>query len=199
MAAKGARDADEAGLAARGTKDAMSSVAGKISIIEELSYQTNLLALNAAIEAARAGDHGRGFAVVAAEVRKLSERSQASAKEIRATAASGVEIAETSAQRLVELVPSIRSTAELVQEVAMASREQSAGVSVISSAMSQVDQIAQRNASASEELAATAELVEAHARELRETVSFFRLARRPVAPSLKVATRPAVRAQRSPG
>jgi methyl-accepting chemotaxis protein len=178
MAAKGARDADDAGLAVRETKEAMANVAERISIIEELAYQTNLLALNAAIEAARAGDHGRGFAVVAAEVRKLAERSQASAKEIRAMATASVDSAERSANRLGELVPSIRTTAELVQDVTATSSEQSSGVTLITSAMSQVDQIAQRNASASEELSATAEIVEAQAREMREMVSFFQVARR---------------------
>jgi methyl-accepting chemotaxis protein len=166
----------------------MRSIAEKISIVEEIAYQTNLLALNAAIEAARAGEHGRGFAVVATEVRKLAERSQAAAKEIGGLAASSVKVAEKSKQLLADLVPAIRSTAELVQEVAAASAEQSSGVAQIHRALGNVDQITQRNASSAEELSSTAEEMAAqadamrrqaedvrgHAESLHRVVAFFR-------------------------
>jgi methyl-accepting chemotaxis protein len=175
-AVKGAEDANESARAVGETLKAMTSITEKISIIEEIAYQTNLLALNAAIEAARAGEHGKGFAVVATEVRKLAERSQSAAKEIGDLASSSVKVAERSGQLLKDLVPGIRKTAELVQEVAAASREQSAGVSQINKAMTKVDQVTQRNASASEELASTAEEMAAQAEALQDLVSFFRVA-----------------------
>jgi methyl-accepting chemotaxis protein len=173
MANDGARNAEESGKSVAATVDAMKSIAERISIIEEIAYQTNLLALNAAIEAARAGEHGRGFAVVATEVRKLAERAQKAAKEIGELAGSSVKVAEQSGTLIAALVPAIRKTADLVQEVAAASSEQSAGVGQVSKAMGQVDQVTQRNASAAEELASTAEEMSSQAESLLQLISFF--------------------------
>ena len=175
MAVQGAENADRTADAVKESIEAMRSIAEKITIIEEIAYQTNLLALNAAIEAARAGEHGRGFAVVATEVRKLAERSQEAAKEISGFATSSVEIAERSGGSLAELVPSIRKTVELVQEVAAASDEQSAGVSQINRAMGQVDQVTQQNASAAEELSVTAQQMADQASSLQDLMAFFHL------------------------
>ncbi|MFY0583901.1 methyl-accepting chemotaxis protein [Cystobacter fuscus] len=175
MAVKGARDAEESGQVVKKTVEAMTSIAEKVSIIEEIAYQTNLLALNAAIEAARAGAHGKGFAVVATEVRKLAERSRTAAKEISELATSSVKVATRSGHLLEELVPSIRKTADLVQEVVAASNEQADGVVQMNKAMQHVDQVTQRNASASEELATTAEELSAQAEVLTQMVSYFRV------------------------
>jgi methyl-accepting chemotaxis protein len=173
MSLKGARDAEEGGKAVRETVEAMKTIAERIGIIEDIAYQTNLLALNAAIEAARAGDQGRGFAVVASEVRKLAERSQTAANEISGVASNSVKLAERSGTLLAELVPGIRKAADLVQEVAAASNEQSTGVAQINRAMAQVDQVTQRNAAAAEELASTSEEVASQAQSLQQLVSFF--------------------------
>jgi methyl-accepting chemotaxis protein len=174
MAVKGTADADESAQAVKQSVEAMTKIAQKISIIEEIAYQTNLLALNAAIEAARAGEHGRGFAVVATEVRKLAERSQFAAKDIGALASSSVDVAQRSGRLLTDLVPTIRKTADLVREVTAASIEQSGGVSQINRAMTLVDQVTQRNASASEELASTAEEMSSQAEALQQTIAYFK-------------------------
>ncbi len=175
IAMRSANEAEESARIVVATVEAMTTIAEKVTIIEEIAYMTNLLALNAAIEAARAGEHGRGFAVVAAEVRKLAERSQKAAKEINAVAAGSVEVAEKAGQQLTLLVPSIRKTAELVQEVAASSAEQARSVKEMNNAMIQVDQVTQRNAAAAEELSSTAEELSAQSEALMQQVGFFKL------------------------
>jgi len=175
IAIKSADDAHEGGIAVAETVRAMKEIAGKIAIIEEIARQTNLLALNAAIEAARAGDHGRGFAVVASEVRKLAERSQLAAAEINGLSTTSVEVAEKAGAMLARIVPNIQRTADLVQEVSTASREQDAGTSQINKAIQQLDQVVQQNAGIAEEIAATAEELATQAEQLQNSMAFFKI------------------------
>jgi methyl-accepting chemotaxis protein len=175
IASKAVTDAVQGSEAVTRCVDAMNEIAGKIGIIEEIARQTNLLALNAAIEAARAGESGKGFAVVASEVRKLAERSQVAASEITILARSSVELSRDAGRIIAAIVPDIRKTAGLVQEIAAASREQSAGVGQIGKAIVQLDSVIQQNASASEEMAAMSEELSSQSQRLATTIDFFKL------------------------
>lgn len=183
IAAQAAMDAQEGGQSVDQAVTAMKDIASKISIIEEIARQTNLLALNAAIEAARAGEHGKGFAVVAAEVRKLAERSQSAAGEISQLSASSVAVAEKTGAIMNKLVPDIQKTAELVQEIAAASREQNQGTEQINLAIQQLDIVIQKNAGASEEMSATADELSLQAEQLREAMGFFNTGESAAVPS----------------
>jgi methyl-accepting chemotaxis protein len=175
IASKAAEDAKASGNAVDQTVSAMKEIAEKINIIEEIARKTDLLALNAAVEAARAGEHGKGFAVVASEVRKLAERSQGAAAEITKLATDGVRVAQEAGTMLTKLVPDIRKTAELVQEINAASAEQHTGANQVNKAIQQLDQVIQQNASASEELASSAEELSSQAEQLQQTISFFKM------------------------
>ncbi len=174
IARQSAKDAQASGEAVTRTMQAMQTIAEKISIVQEIARQTDLLALNAAVEAARAGEHGRGFAVVASEVRKLAERSQGAAAEISALSTESTKIAQEAGQMLARLVPDIRKTAELVEEISAACREQDIGAEQINQAIQQLDKVTQQNSSASEEMAATSEELSAVAAQLQDTISYFR-------------------------
>jgi methyl-accepting chemotaxis protein len=174
IATKSAKDAQESGKSVLEAVAAMKEIASKISIIEEIARQTNLLALNAAIEAARAGEHGKGFAVVAAEVRKLAERSQKAAGEINQLSGTTVKVSEKAGEMLDKLVPDIQRTAELVQEITAASKEQDTGAEQINKALQQLEKVIQQNASASEEMASTTEELTGQSDQLVSALGFFR-------------------------
>ena len=166
--------AEEGGAAVGETISAMKDISKKIVIIDDIAYQTNLLALNAAIEAARAGEHGKGFAVVASEVRKLAVRSQEAAKEIVQLTQSSVRMAEHTGTLFSQMLPSIRKTANLVQEINMSSSEQANQVNQINIGVEQISQSMQANAAASEELAATARAMNEQAEALSQTIAYFK-------------------------
>jgi methyl-accepting chemotaxis protein len=131
--------------------------------------------LNAAVEAARAGQHGKGFAVVASEVRKLAERSQQAAGEISALSGKTVEVSQRAGEMLAALVPSIQRTADLVQEISAATREQNVGAEQINEAIRELDAVIQQNAAASTEAASVSEQLASQSEQLRGVISFFRL------------------------
>ena len=175
IARQSAADANASGEAVGNAVTAMQTIAEKIMVVQEIARQTDLLALNAAVEAARAGEHGRGFAVVASEVRKLAERSQAAAAEISTLSGDTVKAARSAGDMLSKLVPDIRRTAELVEEISAGSREQNAGAAQINTAIQQLDKVTQQNTSAAEEMSATSEELASQAEQLQSAISYFRI------------------------
>ncbi len=155
------------------TISAMENIQGRTELIEAIARQTNMLALNAAIEAARAGEAGKGFAVVAAEVRKLAERSQEAAAVITKISTESMTVSREAGRVFDEMLPGIERTADLVQEISAASREQSTGIDQVTNALTQLDQTVQHNAAISEELSAMAREFADGAAELEEIMQYF--------------------------
>jgi methyl-accepting chemotaxis protein len=127
------------------------------------------------VEAARAGEHGKGFAVVAAEVRKLAERSKLAADEIVELTENSLQLSEMAGSKLSEVLPEIKKTSELLQEITAASIEQNNGASQVNNAVQQLNTVIQQNASVSEEMASSAKELESQAQSLELLVSFFKL------------------------
>lgn len=153
-----------------------------IGVIDEIAFQTNLLALNAAVEAARAGEQGRGFAVVAGEVRTLSQRSAAAAKEIKDLIRDSVSKVETgsklvnqSGQTLADIVDAVEKVAVVISDVSNAAIEQNSGIGQINQAITQMDEMTQQNAALVEESSAASRSMSEEAGNMNNLISFFRM------------------------
>ncbi|MDY3561240.1 Cache 3/Cache 2 fusion domain-containing protein [Gemmata sp. JC673] len=182
VAQKGGRVVSDAVGAMGEINGSSKRIADIITTIDEIAFQTNLLALNAAVEAARAGEQGRGFAVVATEVRNLAQRSATAAKEIKALIQdsvkkvdAGTELVNNSGTTLAEIVSSAKRVADIITEIAAASREQATGIEQVNKAVGQMDSVTQRNASQTEEMSATAQALTDQATQLRDLVARFKL------------------------
>jgi methyl-accepting chemotaxis protein len=167
----------------KGINESSKKIADIISVIDGIAFQTNILALNAAVEAARAGEQGRGFAVVAGEVRNLAQRSAEAAKEIKRLITASVErveqgtsLVDQAGTTMTEVVNSIRRVTDIMGEITAASVEQSAGVSQVGEAVTQMDQATQQNAALVEESAAAAGNLNSQAQQLVAAVAVFKLA-----------------------
>ena len=165
-----------------GIQESSRKIVDIIGVIDGIAFQTNILALNAAVEAARAGEQGRGFAVVASEVRNLAQRSSQAAKEIKELIGDSVEkvgaggrLVDEAGQTMGQVVASVQQLATIMSEITVASREQSAGIGEINTAVTHMDTMTQQNAALVEQAAAAAESLQEQAVDLAQAVGMFRL------------------------
>jgi len=155
--------------------ESMKEIANNIKVINDIAFQTNILALNAAVEAARAGDHGKGFAVVAVEVRKLAEQSKKAADQIVQQAMHGSKISQEAIDKLNSTLPLIEQTSNLVQEIYIASQEQSNGAMQINSSIQSMNNDTQKNVLTAEKISKSSQVMLRESEKLLSDIKFFKV------------------------
>jgi methyl-accepting chemotaxis protein len=182
MAERGGASVEQMVATMRDVEAGSRRIADILTVIDGIAFQTNILALNASVEAARAGEQGRGFAVVAGEVRALAHRCAGAAREIKALIESsrqqvteGAKVVEETGAMMTATVDSIHRVATALEQISLASSEQSTGVVQINTAVTRMDRITHQNAALVEQAAAAAASLETQSSQLAALMKRFRL------------------------
>ncbi len=175
LASKNLNNVKELFLLSENITSSVNKIAERAKVVNEIAVQTNILALNAAVEAARAGDAGKSFAVVAKEVRSLAERSKDAAFLINKFSNDSKNLVEQSSLLFDKMLPSIQESANMVNEISVASSEQKMGIEQINKSIHDLNHVVQENASKSEGIAETVSILKTLSDNLLESLQFFKV------------------------
>ena len=152
-----------------------------IKTIEDIAFQTNILALNASVEAGRAGAAGKGFSVVADEVRSLASKSSQAAQNTGVLIRGSMQDVKTGTASTSQAISAmqvindcIESIKALMDEIALASVQQSEMITSVEGGIKDISNVVQANTTAAEESAEVSKELSNQANILKNLIGQFR-------------------------
>ena len=168
--------------ATRNINRSSAQISTIIKTIEDIAFQTNILALNASVEAARTGEAGKGFSVVAEEVRNLAGKSAEAAQSTNDLIGQSIQSAKTGTESTDMVISAMRDIYDCIQsikmlmdEISVASVQQSEMISQIETGISEISAVVQNNSLAAEKSATVSEELSQQAEVLSNLISRFQI------------------------
>lgn len=173
---------EQLAAATRNIDQSSAQISSIIKTIEDIAFQTNILALNASVEAARAGEAGKGFSVVSGEVRNLASKSAEAARNTTELinrsvndAKTGTESSDLAISAMQVINDCIQSIKVLMDEISLASVQQSEMIVSVENRIKEVSKVIQANSDAAGESAAVSNELSSQARTLNSLISRFQI------------------------
>ena len=119
---------------------------------------------------------------MASEVRTLAQKSAVAAKDIESLIAqsvssvkNGAELVSRSGEVIDSIISSVNKVNTLMEQISVASEEQSRGIGQVGQAVTEMDGVTQQNAALVQQSAAAAASLEEQAQQLSRSISSFSL------------------------
>ena len=160
------------------TLESAAKMSKKSTVISEIARKTDILSINASIEAVKASVEGQGFVVVAEEIRKLADKTSDSSTEIEELSKRNIDTSKITSKQLKKIVPEISRSAQLVENIVIASKEQMSRAESINNSIQMLTNISSKNSRNSEDMSLNAQELSNQAKELNNVVAVFKVAKK---------------------
>ena len=151
----------------------LTDISSRVSVISDIAFQTHLLSLNAAIEAAKVKQGGEGFKAVAQQIRKLSEKSSVSSKEISVMIKKSNAVAERTQRISKQILPEVSAASNIIKEISSQGESQVSGAEVINQAIKSIIKTSQLVAENAQKIDEFSDILNGLTKNIKNNTNFI--------------------------